>query len=145
MRTHFFLGSTMAPTSSTPRSAGTKRVGSTTPATRTAKRSSKTMVASLSMPYATSARAKNCLTIINSKWTNRSRARSKLRMHAIVAVQIAAAPCLIQVVNADLLEQYTELLEDLQDLAVIARRKNELTIPLAEVKACLRRNGALRR
>src|SRR5205814_8636136 len=26
----------------------------------------------LSTPYATSARAKNCLTIINSKWTNRS-------------------------------------------------------------------------
>src|SRR5205823_3032421 len=74
-----------------------------TPATRTAKRSRKTMVASLSTPYATSARAKNCLTIINSKWTNRSRARSKLRMHAIVAAQIAAAPCLIQVVNADLL------------------------------------------
>ena len=66
-------------------------------------------------------------------------------MHAIVAVQIAAAPCLIQVVNADLLEQYTELLEDLQDLAVIARRKNQPTIPLAEVKASLRRNGALRR
>src|SRR5258708_33757676 len=43
------------------------------------------------------------------------------------------------------LEQYTELLEDLQDLAVIARRKNEPTIPLAEVKARLRRNGALRR
>ena len=35
------------------------------------------------------------------------------------------------------LEQYTELLEDLQDLAVIARRKNEPTIPLAEVKARL--------
>jgi len=43
------------------------------------------------------------------------------------------------------LEQYTELLEDLHDLAVIARRKNEPTIPLAEVKARLRRNGALRR
>ena len=42
------------------------------------------------------------------------------------------------------LKQYTELLEDLQDLAVIARRKNEPTIPLAEVKARLRRNGALR-
>ena len=35
------------------------------------------------------------------------------------------------------LEQYTELLEDLQELAVIARRKNEPTIPLAEVKARL--------
>ena len=43
------------------------------------------------------------------------------------------------------LKRYTELLEDLQDLAVIARRKNEQTIPLAEVKARLRRNGALRR
>jgi len=30
-------------------------------------------------------------------------------------------------------------------LAVIARRKNQPTIPLAEVKASLRRNGALRR
>jgi hypothetical protein len=82
-----------------PRDRRERSVGSTTPATRTAKRSRKPMVASLSMPYATSARAKNCLTIINSKWTNRSRARSKLRMHAIVAAQIAAAPCLIQVVN----------------------------------------------
>jgi hypothetical protein len=35
------------------------------------------------------------------------------------------------------LKQYTELLEDLQDLAVIARRKNDPIIPLAEVKACL--------
>jgi PHD/YefM family antitoxin component YafN of YafNO toxin-antitoxin module len=35
------------------------------------------------------------------------------------------------------LEQYRELLEDVQDLAVIARRKNEPTIPLAEVKARL--------
>jgi PHD/YefM family antitoxin component YafN of YafNO toxin-antitoxin module len=43
------------------------------------------------------------------------------------------------------LEKYAELLEDLQDLAVIARRKNEPTIPLAEVKARLKRNGALRR
>ena len=43
------------------------------------------------------------------------------------------------------LEEYAELLEDLQDLAVIARRKNEPTISLAEVKARLKRNGALRR
>ena len=44
------------------------------------------------------------------------------------------------------LEEYAELLEDLQDLGVIARRKNEPTIPLAEVKARLKkRNGALRR
>jgi len=35
------------------------------------------------------------------------------------------------------LKPYTELLEDLQDLAVIARRKNDPIIPLAEVKACL--------
>ena len=40
------------------------------------------------------------------------------------------------------LEEYTELLEDLQDLAVIVRRKNEPTIPLGEVKARLRRNSA---
>ena len=40
------------------------------------------------------------------------------------------------------LEQYTALLEDLQNLAVIARRKNEPTIPLGEVKARLRRNSA---
>ena len=44
------------------------------------------------------------------------------------------------------LEEYAELLEDLQDLRVIARHKNEPTIPLAEVKARLKkRNGALRR
>ena len=30
--------------------------------------------------------------------------------------------------------EYEELLEDLHDLAVIARRKDEPTIPLAEVK-----------
>ena len=36
------------------------------------------------------------------------------------------------------MEEYKELLEDLQDLAVIARRRNEPTIPLAEVKRRLR-------
>jgi len=35
------------------------------------------------------------------------------------------------------LKQYTELLEDLQDLPVIAGRKNDPIIPLAEVKARL--------
>ena len=35
--------------------------------------------------------------------------------------------------------EYEELLQDLDDLAVIARRKNEPTIPLAEVKRRLKR------
>lgn len=43
------------------------------------------------------------------------------------------------------IEEYEELLQDLDDLAVIARRKNEPTIPLAEIKRRLKRNGALRR
>jgi hypothetical protein len=41
--------------------------------------------------------------------------------------------------------QYEELLQDLDDLAVIALRKNEPTFPLAEVKRRLKKNGALRR
>ncbi|PZR72272.1 MAG: hypothetical protein DLM73_13690 [Chthoniobacterales bacterium] len=32
------------------------------------------------------------------------------------------------------IEEYEELLQDLDDLAVIAQRKDEPTIPLAEVK-----------
>ncbi len=32
------------------------------------------------------------------------------------------------------IEEYEELLQDLDDLAVIARRKNEPTIPMAEIK-----------
>lgn len=43
------------------------------------------------------------------------------------------------------IEEYEELLQDLDDLAVIARRKDEPTIPLAEVKRRLKKNGALRR
>ncbi|MFN2509295.1 MAG: hypothetical protein ABR589_11050 [Chthoniobacterales bacterium] len=43
------------------------------------------------------------------------------------------------------IEEYHELLEDLQDLAAIARRKKEPTIPLEEVKRKLRKNDALRR
>ncbi|MGH8091889.1 MAG: hypothetical protein ACREIF_00240 [Chthoniobacterales bacterium] len=42
------------------------------------------------------------------------------------------------------IEEYVELLQDLDDLAVIARRKNEPTIPLAEIKRRLKRNAALR-
>ena len=41
--------------------------------------------------------------------------------------------------------EYEELLEDLHDLAVIARRKDEPLKPLAEVKRRLRRNGRVRR
>lgn len=41
------------------------------------------------------------------------------------------------------LADYEELLEDLQDLAVMARRKNEPLIPLAEVRRRLKKNGAL--
>ncbi len=41
--------------------------------------------------------------------------------------------------------EYEELLEDLHDLAVIVRRKDEPLIPLAEVKRRLKRNGRVRR
>ena len=41
--------------------------------------------------------------------------------------------------------EYEGLLEDLQDLAVVARRKDEPLIPLAEVKRRLKKNGAIRR
>ncbi len=41
--------------------------------------------------------------------------------------------------------EYEELLEDLHDLAVIARRKDEPPIPLAEVKRRPKRNGRVRR
>ncbi len=40
-------------------------------------------------------------------------------------------------------EQYEELLEDLHDLAVIAERRDEPTIPLAELKRRLKKNGLL--
>ena len=43
------------------------------------------------------------------------------------------------------IEQYEELLQDLDDLAVIAQRKNEPTIPLAEIKRWLKSNGSVRR
>ncbi len=43
------------------------------------------------------------------------------------------------------ISEYKELLEDLHDLAVIARRKDEPTIPLAEVKRRLKTNAAVRR
>ena len=41
--------------------------------------------------------------------------------------------------------EYEELLQDLDDLAVIALRKSEPTIPLADVKRRLKKDGALRR
>jgi PHD/YefM family antitoxin component YafN of YafNO toxin-antitoxin module len=41
------------------------------------------------------------------------------------------------------IEEYEEMLEDLHDLAVIARRRNEPTIPLAEVKRRLKKNAAV--
>jgi PHD/YefM family antitoxin component YafN of YafNO toxin-antitoxin module len=40
--------------------------------------------------------------------------------------------------------EYEELLEDLHDLAVVARRKNEPTIPIAEVKRRLKANAHVR-
>ena len=43
------------------------------------------------------------------------------------------------------ISDYEELLEDLHDLAVIARQKDEPTIPLAEAKRRLKTNAALRR
>ena len=41
--------------------------------------------------------------------------------------------------------EYEELLEDLHDLGVIARRKDEPTIPLAKVKRRLKANAGLHR
>ena len=41
--------------------------------------------------------------------------------------------------------EYEELLEDLHDLGVIARRKDEPIIPLAEVKRRLKSHAGLRR
>jgi len=38
---------------------------------------------------------------------------------------------------------YEELMEDLQDLAVIAERRDEPSIPLAEVKKQLQEDGLL--
>ena len=43
------------------------------------------------------------------------------------------------------LAEYEELLEDLHDMAVIARRKDEPTIPLEEVKRRLKKHGAVYR
>jgi len=41
------------------------------------------------------------------------------------------------------LEEYEELLEDLSDLAAIAERRNEPTIPLHKVIAHLKKDGFL--
>lgn len=41
------------------------------------------------------------------------------------------------------IEEYEELLEDLHDLAVVARRKDEPMIPRAEVKLRLKTDGNL--
>jgi hypothetical protein len=43
------------------------------------------------------------------------------------------------------LEEYEDLLDELQDLATNARRKNQQTIPLAEVKKRMNKIAALRR
>ena len=43
------------------------------------------------------------------------------------------------------IKEYEELLEDLHDLAVLARRKDEPSIPLAEVKRRLKANAGIRR
>ena len=43
------------------------------------------------------------------------------------------------------LEEYEDLLDELQDLATNARRKNQQTIPLAEVKNRMNKVAALRR
>ena len=43
------------------------------------------------------------------------------------------------------LEEYEELMEDLHDLAIIARRKDEPLIPLDEVKQRLKKHAALHR
>ncbi|MBV9656698.1 MAG: hypothetical protein JO295_01185 [Verrucomicrobia bacterium] len=42
------------------------------------------------------------------------------------------------------IEEYEELLEDLHDLAALAERKGEPTVPLEEVIAELKRGGLLK-
>jgi len=41
------------------------------------------------------------------------------------------------------IEQYEQLLEDLHDLAIVAERRNEKPISLAEIKQRLTSNGTL--
>jgi hypothetical protein len=41
------------------------------------------------------------------------------------------------------IEQYYELLEDLEDIAIIAERRNEPTITLEELKRRLKKNGKI--
>ncbi len=41
------------------------------------------------------------------------------------------------------LRQYRRLMEDLHDLAVVAERRSERSIPLAEMKRRLKRDGLL--
>lgn len=41
------------------------------------------------------------------------------------------------------LEEYEELLEDLHDLAIIAERRDESTIPFGELKKRLKADGLL--
>jgi len=43
------------------------------------------------------------------------------------------------------LEEYEDLLDELQDLATFARRKNESTISLSEVRKRMNKVAALRR
>lgn len=59
------------------------------------------------------------------------------------AEEIAKAPKAKPVVLG--LEEYEDLLDELQDLATAARRKNQQTIPLAEVKKRMNKVAALRR
>ncbi len=40
-------------------------------------------------------------------------------------------------------QEFEELLEDMEDLACIADRRNEPTVPLAELKEELKRDGLL--
>jgi hypothetical protein len=44
-----------------------------------------------------------------------------------------------------LLEEYEDLLDEMQDLATNARRLNQTTIPLAEVRKRMNKIAALRR
>lgn len=41
------------------------------------------------------------------------------------------------------IEQYQELLEDLEDIAIIAERRDEPTIPFEELKRRLKKNGKI--
>jgi hypothetical protein len=65
---------------------------------------------------------------------------SKPNLKAVAGAKPAKAKPVIL-----LLEEYEDLLDEMQDLATNARRLNQTTIPLAEVRKRMNKVAALRR